>query len=133
MRERHIVYNALQTPDGSILESNHVHDYRGYTDSNGKYYMVDGGHQYIRRSINGDEIDLTVYDDDDFEKVRQVFRWGKNYDAEGNMLDKTEWVRLQDITDDHLDALTLYDKAPTWIRRLFITEKQYRQVVRELF
>jgi hypothetical protein len=41
--ETRIVANRIRTPDGTILESKHRHDYVTYTDANGKQYMVDGG------------------------------------------------------------------------------------------
>ena len=30
-----LVHNALQTPDGTIIESRHRHDYKTYEDANG--------------------------------------------------------------------------------------------------
>ena len=38
-----ILSNRLKTPDGTILESLHRHDYVTHTDANGKEYMLDGG------------------------------------------------------------------------------------------
>ena len=40
---RELVYNAIQTPDGTILRSRHRHDYVTHKDANGKTYMLDGG------------------------------------------------------------------------------------------
>jgi len=131
--ERQIVYNGLKTPDGTIINSVHRHDYVTHEDKNGKHYMIDGGLDYVRRSVNGDEETITIYADDEFETVRQYFRWGRNYDKDKNLLPKTEWVILKDITDYHLDALCIYEKVPKWVTKLFLIEKQFRNILNELY
>ena len=50
-----ILNSRMRTPDGTILESKHRHDYVTHTDANGKEYMLDGGLDYVRCSANGDE------------------------------------------------------------------------------
>jgi hypothetical protein len=126
-----IVYNALQTPDGTIIVSQHRHDYVVHEDKNGKHYMVDGGTDYLRRSVNDDQKDLSLYLHDDYSKIREVFVWGRNYDENMKRLPKTEWVALKDLNLGHLDALCLYDAAGWWRRVLFLKEKQYRNLVLE--
>ena len=49
---RKLIQNKWQTPDGTILISKHRHDYVEYTDKNGDYYMIDGGNDYVRKSVN---------------------------------------------------------------------------------
>ena len=56
-----ILSNRMRTPDGTVLESKHRHDYVAYLDANGKEYMLDGGLAYVRSSANGDEEMLTVF------------------------------------------------------------------------
>ena len=58
-----LVYNAIRTPDGTVLESRHRHDHVEYIDKNGKEYMVDGGLEYIRRNVHEDAPyeELSVY------------------------------------------------------------------------
>ena len=66
-----LIANRWRTPDGTLLWSRHRHDYVDYNDSNGEYYFVDGGCDYIRMSRNLFPMrDECVYADDPFETVR---------------------------------------------------------------
>jgi len=96
-----IIRNALQTPDGTIIESRSVHDYQTHVDANGCEYMVDGGLSYIRRSANGDEIDLTVTLDDPHDIVREALTWG-TYGPNGD--EPLTYVKLCDMETDHIKA-----------------------------
>ena len=96
-----IIRNALQTPDGTIIESRSVHDYQTHIDANGREYMVDGGLDYIRRSANGDEIDLTVTLDDPHEVVREALTWG-TYGPNGDQ--PLSYIKLSDMETDHIRA-----------------------------
>lgn len=58
-----ILSNRMRTPDGTILESKHRHDYVTHLDANGNEYMLDGGLSYVRSSAYGDEEMLTVFDE----------------------------------------------------------------------
>jgi hypothetical protein len=73
-----ILANRIQTPDGTILQSFHRHDYKTHFDLVAQEeYMVDGGISYIRRSQNMIPAkDLTVYDNDPHEVIREAFCWG---------------------------------------------------------
>ena len=44
--------------------------------------MVDGGFDYLRRSANGDEYDLSKYDDEPHSVQREVIKWG-SYGKDG--------------------------------------------------
>jgi hypothetical protein len=107
---RKIVYNAIQTPDGTVLESTHRHDYKTYVDTNGKTYMIDGGLSYVRRSDNGDEVLLTKYEDQQHEQIREyAFRSG--YGKPGNPDYGTYRItRIADMDDDYLEASMVYIK-----------------------
>ncbi len=67
-----LVVNAIQTPDGTVLRSLHCHDYRAYQDANGKVYMIDGGLDYIKSSINEDQIHLTVTTADNAKHAQKI-------------------------------------------------------------
>jgi len=99
---RTLIRNAIQTPDGMVLESRHVHDYIEYVDStNGKTYIVDGGLDYARRSANGDEIDLNVYSDEPHEVIREALTWG-TYGKNGDQ--PLTYVKLKDMSSEHIRA-----------------------------
>ena len=99
-----ILRNIMLTPDGTILESLHRHDYVTHEDTNGKEYMLDGGCDYIRCSAHGDEKLLTVYTNDSHEIIRQSVTWG-TYGKQGWRLDKSlRYVAIADMSTEHLQA-----------------------------
>jgi hypothetical protein len=98
---REILSNKMRTPDGTVLHSKHRHDYVTHTDANGKEYMLDGGWDYVRRSVNGDETLLTVWSDDDHEVIRQVVTWG-TYGKNGD--ETLVHVTIADMSSEHLQA-----------------------------
>ena len=97
--DRELVYNAIQTPDGTILVSTNRHDYNQHFDKNGKLYIIDGGLEYIRRSNNGDEVSLAVYSDEPHEKIRNVYGRG-GYGKNGDEVYRR--TLLKDMSDEHL-------------------------------
>ena len=52
MEEPFLIANRIQTPDGTILWSRYTHDYLEYQDDNGETYVLDGGTDYQRGSVN---------------------------------------------------------------------------------
>ena len=96
-----ILCNIMRTPDGTILESKHRHDYVTHMDANGKEYMLDGGLDYVRCSAHGDEEMFTLMSDDSHEVIREVVTWG-TYGREGDQL--ITHVKIADMDDDHLQA-----------------------------
>ena len=97
-----ILSNRMKTPDGTILESLHRHDYVTHTDANGKEYMLDGGCDYVRCSANGDEEMLTVTSDDSHEVIREVVKWG-TYGKHGD--EPLRHVTIADLNPYHLRAI----------------------------
>ena len=100
--ELKLIRNALQTPDGTIIESTHRHDCVTYTDANGKGYMVDGGLAYLRRSANGDEIDMSLYNDQPHEVQRDVLTWG-TYGINGDQ--PFQYKSIANMDTGHLEAV----------------------------
>ena len=119
---RKLIQNKWQTPDGTILISKHRHDYVEYTDKNGDYYMIDGGNDYVRKSVNKKEMkDLCIYSNGSFETDRFLL-WGVNYDKNMKRLPKTEFVPIKDLNTDHIWAILL---------TLPNMNKEYRRVMEE--
>lgn len=97
-----IIRNAIQTPDGTILESHSRHDYKEYVDTvNGKTYMVDGGLEYVRRNAVGEAVELIVTLDDPHEVVREAMTWG-TYGKNGD--EPFRYIKLKDMTLGHICA-----------------------------
>lgn len=118
-----ILYNAIQTPDGFILESFHRHDFKTHTDEDGRGYMVDGGLDYLRRGGEG-YTDLSLTTEDKFENIRKRFSWGsygKNLDEE------LHWVRLKDLTVEHMQAVLDSEVLQKHIEDLFVKELKFRE------
>ncbi len=101
-----ILYNAIKTPDGTILHSKHVHDFVIHEDKNGKKYGIDGGNEY--RKFTGDWKDcedLLVMDDGTFETRREYIHWGRNFDEKGNRLEATEYIPVKYLSTPHIEAI----------------------------
>jgi hypothetical protein len=126
MSEARIVSNRIRTPDGTILESMHRHDYVTYLDANGKEYMVDGGLDYLRRNVHDDAPyeELSVYDDALHVEIRNVFKWGtRGKDGKQPLT----YVPLKDLTTEHIEAiLDTQTHIASHIRQIFINELNFR-------
>jgi len=99
-----ILYNAISTPDGTILESLTRNDYKIHQDTtDGFHYAIDGGTFYRGREGGQNAVELSVVDDGTMtiEEVRKHLRWG-TYGKEGN--EPLRFVKLMDMDDDHLEA-----------------------------
>ena len=101
MTDDRIIYNALKTPDGTIIESRHRHDYVTHTDKNGKEYMIDGGLDYVRSSAHADQEYLTVSMDDGHDKVREALTWG-TFGKNGD--EPYRQVKLREMSNAHIQA-----------------------------
>ena len=96
-----VIYSAMRTPDGTVIESRHRHDYVTYKDANGKEYMLDGGLDYVRASMNGDEEFISVTLEDGHDKVREYLTWGTR-GVNGDQ--PLRYVKLKDMDTDHIQA-----------------------------
>jgi len=120
-----LLLNGMRTPDGTEIFSYTVHDYVTYQDKNGEVYMVDGGNEYLRRSVNKEPAeDLSVYVDEDHEINRENMIWG-SYGPNGDQSLKIQ--KLSELDTDHIHAiLDTQTHIPKWKRELFEEELRYR-------
>jgi hypothetical protein len=126
-QEPRIVLNRIQTPDGTVLISYHVHDYKSYKDTiSGEVYMVDGGHEYLRRSVNEvPYIEQSVYDDEPFETIREVFCWGtRGKDGKSPVT----YIPLSQLETSHIEAIiNTQTHISKWVKDLLFSELKFRQ------
>lgn len=127
MSNPQIIRNAIQTPDGTILESFHRNNYATHIDRiSGEEYMVDGGMDYLRRYINEvPAVELSVTTNDSFEVQREAFRWG-TFGKGGKSNYKR--VKLAEMSNDHILAIleTQWHIRGTYVEKLMKDELQYR-------
>lgn len=121
-----IVANRIRTPDGTILQSFHRHDYKTHVDKNGHEYMVDGGNDYLRRNVAIEPYeDLSVTLRNSFEEIREAFHWGTR-GRDGK--EKLTWKALKDLDENHIEAiLDTQHHIADWTRHLFNLELKYRE------
>lgn len=120
------VASFLITPDGTLLQSYHRHDYKTHTDANGEVYMIDGGLDYTRRSVNKEPAYyFTVTMDHPHYLRREHFHWGTR-GKEGN--EPLRWVALKNMDTDHIEAiLATQHHIPEHLRHLFEDELVWRK------
>lgn len=123
-----LVLNRIQTPDGTILTSYHQYDFIFHHDANGLKYFVDGGLKYTRRAIHIDYPyhELSVYDDEDFSIVREVFHCVIP-DKQGCLALPSKWFPLSHIETGFIKTIINSQKyLPNYWRILFEKELAYR-------
>ena len=123
-----IILNRIQTPDGTILTSYHVHDYKEHLDTLAKeIYSTDGGTQYLHRSVNKIPATvLDVYDDSPFEEIREALHWG-TYGKNGD--ESLKWILLSNMSDEHIEnvLLNVGPRLPKHYFEFFRKEQDYRK------
>lgn len=121
------LFRSLTTPDGTELISHHRHDYVEHTDKiNGKNYMLDGGLDYCRSRGHGDCVYTELTDSDPFEVIREHFTRGSRGK---NMNEELRWVKLSEMSDDHLEAVIIYclEHRATHYLDIYEHEQEYRK------
>lgn len=127
-QEVFIIRNAIVTPDGTLLESKHRHDYRSHTDKiTGEHLFVDGGLDYFKGSLNKVKPEyLHVTTEDPFELQREWFTWG-SYGKLGN--EPIHYIKLKDMESEHIGAIldTQDHIQGSYVAALFKQELLYRK------
>ena len=121
-----LLRNAIQTPDGTLLESRHRHDYKEYEDANGWTYVVDGGLDYQRRSVNKNapEIDLSVTEEHPHLLARELVTWGTYGKQQDQPL---YYIAVAVMETEHLQAvLDTQKRMYPQVRELMKAELEYR-------
>ena len=118
-----LIRNALQTPDGTIIESKHRHDCRFYTDANGKEYMVDGGLEYLRRSVHADQIDMNLYDTESHQVQAKVLTWG-SYGIRGDQPRRD--IPIAEMETSHIKAVLRQCNPTPVLRNCMVSELETR-------
>ena len=129
MEDKRIILNQIKTPDGTILKSMHRHDYVTHTDANGLEYMVDGGSEYLRRTVHESAPyeELTIYEDSPYEVIRENFhRGGRGKDGRQPLT----WVPIAKMSDAWLKACIEYNEdrnmGDSFSNTLYSAELDYR-------
>lgn len=125
--ERKLLVSRIKTPDGTILTSKYVHDYKTHLDKNGELYMLDGGRDYQRTSLNNEPFeDVSIYSDSPYEEIRQYVERG-TFTKDGYRV----WVPLCKLSNDHLKNILTYNEerniGKNWFSDLVKKEIEYRK------
>jgi hypothetical protein len=125
-----IICNAIMTPDGTYLRSYNRHDYKEHVDKlSGEIYIVDGGNDYLRRSVNTTPATpMDVYLSDPFETIRRNFVW-KSYGKNGEHIPHGVYIYLFAMDTDHIHAIleTQTQLKGSYVEKLFKQELAYRK------
>jgi hypothetical protein len=125
-----IICNAIMTPDGTYLRSYHRHDYKEHLDKlTGEVFIVDGGTDYLRRSVNTTPATfMDVYLSDPFETIRRNFVW-KSYGKNGEHSPQGIYIYLCKMDTDHIHAIleTQHHIKGTYVEDLMKQELAYRK------
>jgi hypothetical protein len=92
--------------------------------------MVDGGDAYLRRAVNEDApyTELTIYEDDSFEIIRENFyRGGRGLDGRQPLT----WVALNKMSDSWVKACITYNEGlgmgDSFANKMYAKELEYRK------
>lgn len=123
-KESILLASWIMCPDGTMLPSFHVHDYRTHTTvdtwkqrsikmddretvpDKTRHSMIDGGTNYLRRG--GKYTEMSIYSNDPYEVIRRFLcRGGRGPKSDQHLT----WTPLFRINDSWLENLIKYEQA----------------------
>jgi hypothetical protein len=126
-KEPRLLANRIITPDGTVLQSYHRHNYKTYIDANGKEYMIDGGLDYQRCNVHDDApyLEASVYDNDPHTEIRAAFHWGcRGKDGRSPL----EYRPVCSLSNMHIHNIRMTQThIPEHIAKVFADEEIYRR------
>jgi hypothetical protein len=123
-----ILFNAIKTPDGTVLSSTHRHDFVAHKDEiTNKVYGVDGGSEYFKRIGDFyDCEDLSITNKTAFEEIRSRFHWGSyGVNSGGPLVMK----RVSELSNSHIVAIieNVFKDKRSVFKSWFDLELLYRE------
>lgn len=108
-----LIQNALRVKVGddyAYLNSRYTWDYQTL-ELDGITIMVDGGLDYIRKSVTGLEEDWCLYSDSPTELIHERLLWGNSMDSSGKPLKRTIYYPIAQLELAHLEAIIAFFKG----------------------
>lgn len=116
-----ILRNSILLPNGQTLSSNYRYDYKSIVIER-NFYVVDGGHDYIRHSYGNDKLaintSISINDWCTLDEMCDYFHWGKNYTKSGKLLKQTKWIPLNKLSTSHIKNILERPKLSNYKLRI---------------
>ena len=127
--ENYLIRNAIQTPDGTIIESHNRHDFVCHTDANGFRYCVDGGLDYCRYSFDANApspkyLSKYLFKISNEEAVK-IAKWG-TYGKTGK--EPLKWIPIADMETDHINKVLNFSNPLVQLEYLMEWELNKRKL-----
>lgn len=104
LNTNYILAYLCKTPDGTVMQCKHRHDYQEYTDKiTGEIYMLDGLGYYTRSSVNIVPAEYTfVTLDTPHDVARKLVVWGTRGKSGAQPL---KYISVASMETEHIEAI----------------------------